>query len=44
MNGDENFKLTNEHNIDKNLSIDIKKKSDSTYEIRRPFLIQWIID
>ena len=32
--GDENFELTNEDNIDKYLEVDIKENKDGTYEIR----------
>ena len=44
MNGDENFELSDEDNIDKHFGVNIKKKVDSTYVIRQPLLIQRIID
>ena len=34
MNGEENFELTDEGNIDKYLGVDIKSYEDSTHEIR----------
>ena len=44
MDGNENFELTDEGNVDKYLGVDIKNNADGTYEIRQLYLIRRIID
>ena len=41
-NGEENFELTEEGNIDKYLGVEIKNYDDGSFELSQPFLIKWL--